>query len=109
MQPSMAVLAGTRIKLMSTSIEKQSLEVHVEMCEDRFSLVHQELETLKRGQDALHARLDKVDDGVSTIHDTLKEKEHGAMKALFKVAVSIICVLIGALSFVVWYVITTGA
>lgn len=93
---------------MPTSIEKQSLEVHVEMCEDRFALVHQELGTLKRGQDALHARLDKVDSGVATITDTLKEKEHGAMKALFKVAVSIICVLVGALSFVIWYVITTG-
>jgi len=94
---------------MTSSIEKKSLEVHVEMCEDRFALVHLELETLKRGQDSLHARLDKVDAGVSTITYTLEDKEHGAMKALFKVAVSIICVLIGALSFVVWYVITTGA
>lgn len=107
MQSSMAVLAGTRIKLMASSIEKENLEVHVEMCEDRFELMHQELGTLKRGQDEFHARLDKLDNGVSAITETLTEKEHGAMRALIKIAGSIIFVLIGALSFVIWYVITT--
>jgi hypothetical protein len=46
---------------------------------------------------------------VREIVETLREKEHNAMRSIIKIGASVIVALLGALSVVLWYVITSGA
>jgi hypothetical protein len=45
---------------------------------------------------------------VKEIVDTLREKEHNALRSIIKIGASIIVALLGSLSVVLWYVITNS-
>jgi len=94
---------------MSTiELEKQSLETHVELCSQRFGQLEQELKELKESTQSTNRRLDKLEELIVKINDTLSEKENNALKTIIKVAGSTIVALLGVLSGVVWYVITAS-
>ena len=95
--------------MSTTNLEKTSLEAHVDLCAERYGHLQKELETLQHGQIATNTRLDNLERMVKEIVETLREKEHNALRSLVKIGASIIVALLGALSVVLWYVITNGA
>ncbi len=95
--------------MSTTNLEKTSLEAHVDLCAERYGHLQKELETLQHGQIATNTRLDNLERMVKEIVETLREKEHNALRSIIKIGASIIVALLGALSVVLWYVITNGA
>lgn len=95
--------------MSTTNLERTSLEAHVDLCAERYGHLQKEMELLQQGQTTTNARLDGLERMVKEIVETLREKEHNAMRSIIKIGASLIVALIGALSVVLWYVITNGA
>ena len=95
--------------MSTTHLEKTSLEAHVNLCSERYGQLQNELEALQHNQIATNLRLENVERMVKEIVETLREKEQNALRSIIKIGASIIVALLGALSMVVWYVITNGA
>lgn len=93
---------------MSTQLEKQSLEAHVDLCAERYGHLKTELETLQKGQLSTNLRLDKLEQIVTGIAERLNEKENSALKTIIRVGGTFIVMLLGALSAVLWYTITSN-
>ena len=94
--------------MSATNLERTSLEAHVDLCAERYEHLQEELGSLQRGQDATNTRLDSLELLVKEIVDTLREKEKNALRAIIKISAPVIVALLGALSVVLWYVITNG-
>jgi chromosome segregation ATPase len=94
--------------MSAIDLEKQSLETHVELCSQRFGYLEEELKEVKEATVLTNRRLDRLEELIVKINDTLNEKENNALKTLVKVAGSTIVALLGVLSGVVWYVITSS-
>lgn len=87
---------------MSTrSLEKQSLEAHVDLCAERYDRLKSDLE-------GMNERLDNLEGMVKGIVEKLNEKENNAMRAIVKIAGSLIVTLVSALGGLIWYMITRG-
>lgn len=95
--------------MSTTNLERTSLEAHVDLCAERYGHLQKEMELLQQGQTTTNTRLDGLERMVKEIVETLREKEHNAMRSIIKIGASVIVALIGALSVVLWYVITNGA
>jgi dihydroxyacetone kinase len=95
--------------MSTTNLERTSLEAHVDLCAERYDHLQRELGTLQHGQSATNQRLDNLEKMVKEIVDTLREKEHNALRSIIKIGASIIVTLLGSLSVVLWYVITNSA
>lgn len=96
---------------MSTlSIEKQSLEAHVDLCAERFAGLKEDIQSMSDRMDKLESdmtrRLDKVDNGIEEIKNTLTNKETSALRTLVTIAASAITALLGLSGGLLWYIIT---
>lgn len=93
---------------MSLSIEKQSLEVHVDLCAERFAGLKEDMSAVADRMAKLEAeqakRMDKLETSVSEIKDILIKKETSALRSLITIGLAIIASLIGTVGGLVWYV-----
>lgn len=83
---------------MSLSIEKQSLEVHVDLCAERF-------DGLKKEIASMSIRMDKLEEGMTEIKEILTKKETSALRSLITIGLAIIASLLGTVGGLVWYVV----
>jgi len=94
---------------MALSIEKQSLEAHVDLCAERYEGLKKDLENMSHRMDRMEsdmaARMDKLDDGIEEIKQSLSAKENSALKTLIAVGFSAIVGLIGVCGGLLWYII----
>jgi len=88
--------------MSTTSLERQSLEAHVDLCAERYERLQEDLGKMSD-------RLDHVEKLVKSIFDKLNEKENSAMRAMIRVGFSLIVTLLGTVGGLVWYIITNGA
>ena len=108
---------------MSLSIEKQSLEAHVDLCAERYAGLKDDLaamagriETLEDGmtkrmdklEDGMTKRMDKLETSVTEIKDILTKKETSALRSLITIGLAIIASLIGTVGGLVWYVVISS-
>lgn len=93
--------------MSTTEFEKQNLEAHVDLCAERYGHLKQELENLQQGQLATNQRLEKLEQMMEGIANSLAEKENTALKSIIKVAGTLILTLLGTLGGVLWYLLTT--
>jgi DNA anti-recombination protein RmuC len=94
---------------MALSIEKQSLEAHVDLCAERYEGLRKDLENMSDRIDKMESemttRMDKLDSGIEDIKDKLSSKETSALKTLIAVGFSAIVGLIGVCGGLLWYII----
>jgi prefoldin subunit 5 len=76
--------------MAGTDIEKKSLEAHVELCAERYSNLETKLNSLEE-------RMDKVEDHLVDIKNTLSAADSGQYKTLVAIGTTIIGVLITGL------------
>lgn len=95
---------------MSLSIEKQSLEAHVDLCAERYAGLKDDLIAMNDRMDKLEKnmaeRMDKLELIVTSIKDSLVKKETSALRSMITIGISIIAGLLGTVGGLVWYVIT---
>lgn len=91
------------------SIEKQSLEAHVDLCAERYKGLQEDIKGMSARIDKLEAdmtkRLDKLDTGIEEIKDTLTVKETSALRTLVLISISTITALLGISGGLLWYII----
>jgi hypothetical protein len=76
--------------MAGTDIEKKSLEAHVELCAERYNSLETKLSSLEE-------RMDKVEDHLVDIKNTLASADSGQYKTLVTIGTTIIGVLITGL------------
>ena len=72
---------------MSTDIEKQSLEAHVELCAERYGKLEHKLETVEK-------KVEKLEEHIIEIKATLAGSENKQSKQIIAIGTAIISVLI---------------
>ena len=82
---------------MSTKIEKESLEAHVELCSERYNTLHDKF-------DAVNERLDKHEGMLTDIRDAVITNDQNRNKQVIKWGAGTIAVLASALGAVVFIV-----
>jgi predicted nucleic acid-binding Zn-ribbon protein len=75
---------------MSTSIEKQSLEAHVELCAERYEKLESKLEQVER-------KVERLEEHVVFIRESLAGASDKQSKQLIAIGTAIISVLITGL------------
>jgi len=96
--------------MAALSIEKQSLEAHVDLCAERYQGLKEDLERMSDRIDKMETdmgvRMDKLDTGIEDIKRSLAAKENSALKTLIAVGFSSIVGLLGVCGGLLWYIIT---
>jgi uncharacterized protein (DUF342 family) len=94
---------------MSSSIEKQSLEAHVDLCAERYAGLKDDLSAMSdrmgKLEDSMTKRMDKLETSVNEIKDILTKKETSALRSLITIGLAIIASLMGTVGGLVWYVV----
>jgi predicted nucleic acid-binding Zn-ribbon protein len=72
---------------MSTQIEKESLEAHVELCAERYGKLENKLETVEK-------KVEKLEEHIIEIKTTLSGSENKQSKQIIAIGTAIISVLI---------------
>lgn len=72
---------------MSTNIEKQSLEAHVELCAERYEKLENKLESLEK-------KVEKLEEHILVIKESLAGAGNQQSKQLIVIGTAIISVLI---------------
>jgi archaellum component FlaC len=75
--------------MSSTSIEKKSLEAHVELCAERYSNLENKLNNLD-------GRMDKLEEHIVDIKDSLGRVGNEGNKTLITIGTSVLGILITA-------------
>ena len=95
---------------MSLSIEKQSLEAHVDLCAERYAGLKEDLaamsDRIEKLEDGMTKRMDTLENRVTEIKEILTKKETSALRSLIAIGLAIIASLIGTVGGLVWYVVT---
>ena len=75
---------------MSTNIEKQSLEAHVELCAERYEKLESKLTTVEK-------KVEKLEEHIVAIRESLSGSNDKQSKQLIAIGTAIISVLITGL------------
>jgi predicted nuclease with TOPRIM domain len=75
---------------MSTNIEKQSLEAHVELCAERYEKLENKLEGLEK-------KVEKLEEHILVIKESLAGSGNQQNKQLITIGTAIIAVLISGI------------
>ena len=75
---------------MSTQIEKESLEAHVELCAERYGKLESKLETVEK-------KVERLEEHILAIRESLAGTENKQSKQLIAIGTAIISVLITGL------------
>jgi len=78
-----------KARMSSTSIEKKSLEAHVELCAERYSNLENKLNNLD-------GRMDKLEEHIVDIKDSLGRAGNEGNKTLITIGTSVLGILITA-------------
>lgn len=87
----------------SLSIEKESLEAHVDLCAERYARM---ADNIERIENDISSRMDRIEESIDEIKKTLSNKEASALKTLFTLGLSTITALLGISGGLLWYIIT---
>lgn len=80
---------------MSTNIEKQSLEAHVELCAERYDNLDSKLNGLEK-------RMDKLEEHVLEIKESISEANSSSHKTIITIGTTVVGVLIsGCLTLII--------
>lgn len=83
---------------MSTNIEKQSLEAHVELCAERYEKLENKLENVEK-------KVERLEEHIIAIRETLAGAGDKQSKQLIAIGTAIVTVLItGILTILVSYI-----
>jgi chromosome segregation ATPase len=75
---------------MSTAIEKESLEAHVELCSERYNTLHDKFDEVNR-------RLDKHEEMLTEIRNAVVTNDQNRNKQIIKWGTGVIAVLVSTL------------
>ena len=84
---------------MSTNIEKQSLEAHVELCAERYEKLESKLETVEK-------KVEKLEEHILSIKETLAGSGDKQSKQLIAIGTAIVSVLITGLITVIVHLVS---
>ena len=84
------------------SIEKQSLEAHVDLCAERYMHMADRIERLEND---IGKRMDTLEGMLKEIKDGFAKKEESALKTMFAVGLRAITALLGISGGLLWYII----
>lgn len=76
---------------MSTDIEKENLEAHVELCAERYKNLENKLSNLD-------SRMTKVEEHLVAIRETITEKTGGSDKTIITIGATIFAAMISAMT-----------
>jgi len=83
-------LANLGSDIMSTNIEKQSLEAHVELCAERYEKLENKLENVEK-------KVERLEEHILAIRESLAGSGNQQSKQLIAIGTAIIAVLITGL------------
>lgn len=86
---------------MATKLEKENLEAHVDLCAERYKMLENRLDEMKKDfkedRQVIHDRIDKVKDSISDLREYLAEQQASQNKIIITSAVAIILALVGGI------------
>lgn len=86
---------------MASKLEKENLEAHVDLCAERYKMLEDRLDEMKKDfkedRQIIHDRIDKVKDSISDLRDYLAEQQASQNKIIITSAVAIVVALIGGI------------
>jgi len=95
--------------MITTDIEKKSLEAHVELCAERYKNLDGKLDSVDNRVSIVEQKLETKMNSVEQVLDEIKgmivSMQQNRNKQLINWGVGIIGTLIGTISFLVWHLI----
>lgn len=86
---------------MASKLEKENLEAHVDLCAERYKMLENRLDEMKKDfkedRQVIHDRIDKVKDSISDLREYLAEQQASQNKIIITSAVAIILALVGGI------------
>jgi flagellar motility protein MotE (MotC chaperone) len=86
---------------VTTKLERESLEAHVDLCSERYKMMEKQLEEMKKDfkedRKVIHERIDKVKDSIVDMRDYIMRGQIHQNKVIVSSAVAIIVALIGSI------------
>lgn len=82
---------------MSTDIEKQNLEAHVELCAERYSVLAERYSTLQAKIDSIGTEVKTLESHVIFIRESIANSSNRQNKQLIAIGTSILGVLLGGM------------
>lgn len=86
---------------MASKLEKENLEAHVDLCAERYKMLENRLDEMKKDfkedRKVIHDRIDKVKDSISDLREYLAEQQASQNKIIITSAIAIIVALVGGI------------
>ena len=86
---------------MASKLEKENLEAHVDLCAERYKMLENILDEMKKDfkedRQVIHDRIDKVKDSISDLREYLAEQQTSQNKIIITSAIAIIVALLGGI------------
>lgn len=86
---------------MASKLEKENLEAHVDLCAERYKMLENRLDEMKKDfkedRQVIHDRIDKVKDSISDLREYLAEQQTSQNKIIITSAIAIIVALLGGI------------
>jgi DNA-binding ferritin-like protein len=90
---------------MATSLEKENLEAHVDLCAERYRRLEEKFESVSHRMDVIEERLEAMSIKSSAQHEELKKMVREGQESKFKVLVttagSVIAALLATLGYLI--------
>lgn len=83
--------------MSSTSIEKKSLEAHVELCAERYAALDKSNKTLDSKIESLDKKVEKMDGNITAIREGLASVGDKQSRQLITIGITILSVLISGI------------
>lgn len=90
---------------MATSLEKENLEAHVDLCAERYRRLEEKFESMARRMDVIEERLETMSVQSTIHHEELKKMVREGSESKFKVMVTTAGTVIAALLATLGYLI----
>ena len=86
---------------MASKLERENLEAHVDLCAERYKMLEDRLDEMKKDfkedRQIIHDRIDKVKDSISDLREYLAEQQVSQNKIIITSAIAIILALVGGI------------
>lgn len=98
------------IRRDTLSIEKQSLEAHVDLCAERYQGLREDIngmsDRIEKLESDMTKKMDKLETIIVKIDDRLTEKETSAVRGIIAFGLGLITMLTSAVGGLAYYIIT---
>lgn len=92
------------------SIEKQSLEAHVDLCAERYKGLREDISDMscriEKLESDMNKKMDKLETIIVKIDDRLTDKETSALRGVITFGLGLITLLVSALGGLAYYILT---